>query len=239
MVRVGVLGAQGRMGKQVVHLIQTEFSSLCTLDAKPTRNESLEPLLSSEVVIDFSGPEALLALTQLALSNHTSLPGFIVGSTGLDAQGTEILKKLSEKTLVLKASNFSVGIFLVRKILEQYSPLLKKAGYTPTLLDIHHQHKKDAPSGTALSLQKAINPVHPDQVQTQCFRVGEVFGDHDVTFYGKDDAIKIAHTAQNRTLWARGAIQTALWLAEQKKSSKKITGILSMDHYFDALVKEN
>ena len=223
------------MGQQVEKLIKTEFSKSCIVSAAPSRNDSLEPLLKVDVVIDFSSAGAMASLARLALLQSSKVPAFVIGSTGWTDMELEVIKHLSHKTTALESSNFSTGIYTLRKILKDYSPFLKKLGYTPTLLEVHHEHKKDAPSGTALSLQKEIDPLHPGQIQTHSIRAGEVIGDHTVTFYGKGDRITVSHSAQDRSIFARGAIEVALWLAQSRESKELPTGLLNMDHYFNAL----
>lgn len=125
-----------------------------------------------------------------------------------------------------------MGVFAVSEILKQFSPQLKALGYTPVLVEAHHCHKKDAPSGTALSLQKAIDPMQPSQIQTHSIRAGEVIGEHSVTFYGAGDRITLHHSAQDRSIFARGAIEVALWMARCRHELDDSREILGIDQYF-------
>jgi dihydrodipicolinate reductase len=97
-------------------------------------------------------------------------------------------------------------------------------------VETHHRHKKDSPSGTAITLQRAISPDDPNQIQTHSIRAGEVIGEHTIGFYGRADKITLSHSAQDRSLFARGAIEVALWLA-QKNRQDSPQSILKMDHY--------
>jgi 4-hydroxy-tetrahydrodipicolinate reductase len=233
VIRLGLLGASGRMGQWVTRLVESEFASQATLGAKPGRGASPEALLEMDAVIDFSLPEAMLPLAQAAIGKKGgSLPAFVVGSTGWKTDGRDVLEKLAQRTPVILASNFSTGVLALQEILKSAAPLLEKLGYTPVILDTHHRHKKDAPSGTALSLQRAIAPSGPGNVQTHSIRAGEVIGDHEITFYGPGDHLTIGHFAQDRSIFARGAIDAALWLAAKRSDSKRPAGLIGMDAFF-------
>lgn len=233
MIRVGLLGASGRMGLWVSKLLQTEFAAKAQLAANPARGEALDSLLSTDVVIDFSQPAAMLALAEAALKHTGPLPAFVVGSTGWKIDERHKLEELAKKTPVLMASNFSTGVLALLDILKQASPLLEKLGYTPVITEAHHKHKKDAPSGTAISIQRAIAPAGPGNVQVHSVRAGEVIGDHEVTFYGPGDHITIGHFAQDRSIFARGAIDVALWLAGRRGNAA--AGLIGIDKYFEEI----
>jgi 4-hydroxy-tetrahydrodipicolinate reductase len=228
MIQIGVLGAQGRMGKLVCSLIQGEFSAKAGLKTQADRGANLDGLLDCDAVVDFSQPEAMLELAELALKRGPRLPAFVVGSTGWKPEQRARLEALAGKTPVLMSSNFSIGVLALLEILRSAAPLLEKLGYTPSIVETHHKHKKDAPSGTAISLQRAISPSGPGNVQTHSVRSGEIIGDHEVTFHGSADHITLGHFAQDRSIFARGAIEAALWLA-----GKPATGrITSVDSFF-------
>lgn len=235
MIRVGLLGANGRMGGWVTRLMASEFASRAQLIAAAGRNDRLEPLLDADVVIDFSLPEAMGALVELALGRGGELPAFVVGSTGWKAPERAALERLAARTPVLAASNFSTGVLALLDILKSASPLLAKLGYAPVVVETHHRHKKDAPSGTAISIQRAISPENPAGVQAHSVRAGEIIGDHEATFYGPGDHLTFGHFAQDRSIFARGAIETALWLSTQRG---RTGAILGMEQYFEELKKE-
>ncbi len=235
MIQLGLLGASGRMGKQVEKLLQTEFSKDAKLIAAPKRGESMDALLSCDAVIDFALPEAVTAFAKIAAPAGTKLPALIVGSTGWKLDTKKELEELSKKTPILMSSNFSIGVLALTEILRSAAPLLDRLGYQPVIVDTHHKHKKDSPSGTALSLQRAIAPAGPGNVQTHSIRQGEVIGDHEVTFYGTADHLTFGHFAQDRSIFARGAIQCALWLASQRGS---LTGFIGTENYFKFLKEQ-
>ena len=233
MIRVGLLGSQGRMGDWVTRLLASEFASTAQLIAAVGRKDRHEPLLDADVVIDFSLPEAMTRLVNLALARplDQKLPAFVVGSTGWKPEERTKLETHAARTPVLMASNFSTGVLALVDLLKNAAPLLAKLGYTPVIVEGHHRHKKDAPSGTAITLQRAISPEHPGQVQTHSVRAGEVIGDHEVTFYGPGDHLVMGHFAQDRSIFARGAIDVALWLSTQR--NKAPVGLIGIENFFE------
>ena len=234
MIKLGILGANGKMGREVAHLAQSGFSDKAQLVAEVSENQPLHPLLQMDAVIDFSAPAGMLALAELAIAAPASqsLPAFIVGSTGWKIDERRRLEELSQRAPVLVSSNFSIGVLALTEVLRMAAPLLEKLGYTPVISEIHHKHKKDSPSGTALSLQRAISPAGPGNVQTHSIRAGEIIGDHEVTFYSTADHIKIGHFAQDRSIFARGALEAALWLAGRRSNNPSAGKLIGMDVFF-------
>ncbi len=226
MKRIGLLGSGGRMGGMVVQALANDFADQATLVASCARGDSHEPLLATDVIIDFSTPEAALALMEAALPG--SLPPFVSGTTGWNTEQTSRLNQHARHHCLLLAANFATGVLALRHILRGAAPLLAGLGYTPVITETHHCHKKDAPSGTALALARDIDPKHPASVQTHSLRAGEVIGDHEARFYGTSDTLTIGHHSADRAIYARGAVSTALWLAGKPRTN----GLLDMDDFF-------
>ena len=232
VIKIGVLGAKGRMGKGVVQLLETEYVQKANVAARAGRGEPLDSLLETDVVIDFSLPVGMLALARAAANRQSPLPAFVIGSTGWKLDERRELEKLAERTPIFMSSNFSTGVMILQEILKTAAPLLERQGYTPIILETHHRHKKDAPSGTALSLQRSIAPAGPGNVQTQCIRAGEVIGDHEVTFYGAGDKLVLGHYAQDRSIFARGALDVAIWLAGRRTGPQPLRGLIGTETFF-------
>ncbi len=232
MIRLGLIGAKGRMGQQVKALLETpEFSERAKLVAEPGREEGWDALLSTDVVIDFALPEALAQAIPTLLSRPGSLPAFVIGSTGWTAEQKTQLEALARKTPVLQASNFSLGVQFLAKLLEREAPRLQALGYRASMTEVHHIHKKDAPSGTALSLRSAaLGPQAPshgtpnDPLPIESHRQGEVIGDHAVRFTGPADWLEFRHYATDRSLFARGALEVAIWLTQRRAPSPDVSG---------------
>ncbi len=231
MIKIGILGASGRMGKTVQELLKSSYLQQAELCAQASQGEALEPLLKSEAVIDFSAPAAAVELIKKALLS-APLPVFILGSTGWKIDDLREIENLSKKTAIVLSSNFSLGVMAFTEILKSGHGILEKLKYTPVILETHHRHKKDMPSGTAISLQRVISPMGPGNVQTHSVRAGEVVGEHEVRYYGANDQMIFSHSAKDRSIFARGAIEVALWLAEKKAKLPGLTGMLPLEQFF-------
>lgn len=234
-LRMGLLGSTGRMGKEVRLLLETDYASQIQLVGAPGRLDPTASLFHCDVVLDFALPDACIEVVRALIAHPKGdpIPALVVGSTGWTKEGEKLLQELATRTPVLKATNFSIGVLALGRILREYGGLLKDLGYTPVLVEAHHRHKKDAPSGTAMTLRSCIDPNHPESIQTHAIRAGEVIGDHEVTFHGPADKLVMGHFAQNRTLFARGALEAVLWLGELRKSGAS-GRVLSMEDWFSA-----
>jgi 4-hydroxy-tetrahydrodipicolinate reductase len=228
---LGVLGCEGRMGKRVIELAASEFASQAELKALVGRAHSTEVLLDCDVVIDFSNPEAVMNLSS-KITIAKKGPALIVASTGWKLDQRKILEDAAQIVPVVMSSNFSLGVLAFLEILKSAAPLLDSLGYLPVITETHHRHKKDSPSGTALSIQRVISPSGPGGVQTHSVRAGEVIGDHQVSYYGTSDILRFEHTAANRDIFARGAIQAALWLARKRQADSYFHGMIPVDVFF-------
>lgn len=235
LTRIGLLGSRGRMGTRVSHLLHTDYTKVAQLSAHANHDSQIEALLNTDVVIDFSSPSGMAQLAREALASTQPLPAFVVGSTGWKPTEYEALELLAAKAPVLVSFNFSTGVLLLADILRSASPLFKQLGYTPVIVETHHRHKKDAPSGTAFLLQRSVDPEYPQQIQTHSIRAGEVIGDHSVNFYGAADSITLSHHAMDRAIFARGAIDVALWLANKYTKNRALKGFIGIDAFFDDL----
>ena len=235
--KIGLLGSTGRMGKWVRQLIENQYQQKAELVATPGTDEPFHDLLKSEVVIDFSSPAAVLKFLELTHATRGEPPALIVGSTGWRPEERLQLQSLAARTPVLISSNFSTGVLILNEVLRRASPLLLRMGYEPVIVESHHKHKKDQPSGTAISLQQMISPREPKRVQTHSIRMGETIGDHEVTFYGVADTISISHSAQDRSIFARGALDVALWLAQRRSGPRAIREVIGMERYFEDLIE--
>lgn len=225
---VGLYGATGKMGLKISELIARDFSESTRLVAAIGSNDAMDALADADVVIDFSLPEGTQRLIAWLQAREGRPPALVCGTTGLDDATHADLDVLSQKTRVLHSNNFSAGVAALTAVLEYAAPMLRRLDYTPVLTEAHHRGKKDAPSGTAKTLRDALEPHFSDGIAVHSIRAGEVIGKHDVTFYGGDDEIVIGHEAKDRRLFARGAIDAAVWLYQQTARSGRFT----MQSYF-------
>ena len=223
-VTLGVLGASGRMGQAVISVVDDRFHDRALVAAKvSTSSGSLDDFGDVDVVIDVSLPGGTSAVAGW-IDNAPRKPILVSGTTGLDERMLARLSSVAQATIILHSSNFSPGVAAMRSILRYATPLLSKLGYVPAITESHHRHKVDAPSGTARDMLKIVG----DEVKVSSIREGEIIGRHEIGFRGQDDDITLIHDAKDRSLFARGAVDAAIWLA---KSAPVKAGLLSMDDY--------
>lgn len=208
-LRIALAGASGRMGQEIQALAEKHFVIQAKLDAgaKWSKVSAQE----TDVVIDFSTPEGLAEALAWALAEKKPL---VSGTTGLPADLISKMKKASAKIPILYSGNMSLGIAALSAML----PCLRMlADWDFQIEEAHHSRKKDKPSGTALLLQRELEksvgrPLPPPNA----VRGGGIPGIHQVWAMGEDEVITLQHTAFNRKVFARGALNAARWLFDKK-----------------------
>ena len=217
-MKIGIIGISGRMGKEVVNLLDP--SEACGGVSRKNSDSEIENIIkSSSVVIDFSSPES--ALKAARFCGKYRVP-FVTGTTGFSEKDFEQLKTLSADTAILHSGNFSIGIALMARLIGESEEILKD--FDISIIDRHHNKKKDQPSGTALLLAAQLKKTP----QIVSLRVGGIPGDHICGFTSDDEELIISHRAFNRKIFADGAIKCARWLISQK------SGFYSLKDYLDA-----
>lgn len=244
MINVGVFGATGRVGRLVVDNLEED--NTVKLGAVYVRKELDFPLPpsalvtndyhaflnDSDVIIDFSLPDALEQLLQSALEGYSK--PIVVGTTGLNQHQKNLLEEAAQKMPILYASNMSMGVAILNKMVA----LVAKAvpDFDAEIVEMHHNKKKDAPSGTALTLAETLAQARDlvleetrvsgrngnigersaDEIAVMSLRGGDIVGRHTVGFYSEGEFLELNHTATNRNTFAKGAIRAAKWLVEQE-----------------------
>lgn len=224
-VRIAVMGASGRMGREVCELV-TEHKSL-ELAAQISRSQG--PLFSlSEVsedtidgVIDFSLPEAFTSTLEWCRVHKKFL---VSGTTGLNDSQRKLVDDAAADIPILWAPNMSLGIAFVNALLKSFAQL---SDFDLQIEEAHHRHKKDAPSGTALLLQKTLEtavgrPLPPPL----SIRGGGIFGLHKIMAMSEEEVISLEHMALNRSVFARGAVTAAAWLSQQQPGRFEMIDVL-------------
>jgi 4-hydroxy-tetrahydrodipicolinate reductase len=253
VMKIGIVGCAGRMGqmliKEVINNPNTHLFSSTEAPNNPAigrdpgllvggdptgltiTDDATELFSISDAVIDFTAPEITLMHAQLAADTHTAL---IVGTTGFQPDQQAKLQAFSSKTFIFQAANFSVGINLLIGLSEQVGALLGNE-YDAEILEMHHKHKVDAPSGTALALGNAVatgrgvklsdvtEPVRLGIIGARklggigfaALRGGAVIGDHTVMFTADGERIELTHKASERSIYSAGAVRAALWSQTQ------------------------
>lgn len=242
MVNIGIYGASGRMGKELIACLDEEknLHLACSFD----RGGDLQTLFQNcDIIIDFSSPFGTKTLLEYA---RTSPKALIIGTTGLDEELFSLMQRTSETMSVFYASNMSLGIAVLTHLSKLAATMLK--GFDIEIFEMHHRHKKDAPSGTATSLAKAVaearnldlNKVRvsgrdgfigersKDEIAVMSLRGGDIVGKHSVGFYENGEFIELHHTATSRATFAKGALKIATWLVKQKKGLYGINDFLGI-----------
>lgn len=232
MIRTAVWGAQGRMGALITGLIENEKPRRFELIAAIDRSLPPQKILDAEVVIDFSTPSGIEELLTFLESAKVPLPLLVSGTTGLTARLNEKLQQISKRTPVLHSANFSLGVHILCEATSHIARLAAKAGYQATLVEHHHKHKKDAPSGTALMMCQGVEKGGLPVSQTVSLRSGEVVGEHELRLDGAFDQIRFAHEARDRSVFASGALEASRWLVTKRRASQNLSGFFEIKDFF-------
>lgn len=236
MIRIGIAGATGRMGRAMISALK-DYPQLRLEKAFVSEKDSLNgqrlnesvvyetvsdhSLKSIDVFIDFTEPEATMRFLPLLREFRCSA---VIGTTGFSAEQKEAIQKCSESIAILFAPNTSIGVNVLISLLEQATQLLPKT-FTPHILEVHHHDKKDAPSGTAKQLSETIKTIR-DDVKIESIRGGDVVGEHTILFLGEGERLELTHRATSRIIFARGALTAAQWLASQKPGLYSMKDVL-------------
>lgn len=201
-----------------------------------------ELFAASDAIIDFSVPAATLVHARLAEQTGKAL---IVGTTGLGAEHDAAIAAAAKKAVIVRAANFSIGVNLALGLARRAAEVLG-ADYDIEILEMHHRHKVDAPSGTALALGEAVADGRRVSLADKAVRArdghtgarkkgdigfatlrgGDVIGDHTVIFAGEGERIEIGHKASSRAVFAQGAVRAALWTRGQKPGLYSMSDVL-------------
>ena len=231
---IALSGASGRMGQAVQSLIKRKNSGFTLVEKWPqTKNLLLKPKEINQALdqwnaqaiqglLDFSDPAVFSLVLRWCVKNQKA---FVSGTTALNSAQKHSLKTAGQKIPVFYEENMSWGIFQIKKWLES----LSKAPYDIILTDIHHKHKKDRPSGTALKLKKHLPPWAKKKLTIRSQRVGDVFGTHQIVFKGKEEWVSMEHKALSRKLFASGGLRALKWLVKQAPGLYSFEDIYMMD----------
>ncbi len=231
-IRIAIVGVSGRMGQEI-YALANETKKFVVVSGVGTSEAELEPphyvkKISDldpkkvDVVIDFSQPALMSDVTEWCSRNKISL---VSGTTGLSSAEEKALRAASKNTAVLWAANMSMGVTLVSEMLRI---LAKYENAEFQIEELHHKRKKDSPSGTALFLQKVLQGERKEKLQAPLsIRGGGIFGIHRIWAMAEEETITIEHTAMNRKVFARGALQAAEWLVAQKPGLYRMANVFA------------
>ncbi len=265
-MRLAVIGAAGRMGRTLVHTIHeaegcrvaggtertgSEFigqdvgplAGLPELGVSIT-DDPLELFTQIEGIIDFSTPAATLEHAELAAQARIV---HVIGTTGMTEDDEKKLKAASRHSRVVKAGNMSLGVNLLTALVRKVAAALDE-DFDIEVVEMHHKHKVDAPSGTALMLGEAAAQGRGTNLKDKAVRSrdgitgarnagdigfaalrgGSVVGEHSVIFAGNSERIELTHKAESRTLFANGAVKAALWAMDKKPGYYSMMDVLGL-----------
>ncbi|PID47457.1 MAG: 4-hydroxy-tetrahydrodipicolinate reductase [Proteobacteria bacterium] len=255
MLKVGIHGSTGRMGQMIVENLQNDSDAkveiLHAIEDFPyplredfaVTSDTEELLKKSDVVIDFTIAKGTEALLEVALENPKPL---VIGTTGLSPHQQNLLKEAAKNMPILYSTNMSLGVAVLNKLVALASKSLRD--FDIEIVEQHHRYKKDAPSGTAMTLGEyaanargldlekvrvsgrngLIGERSKDEIAIMAIRGGDVVGRHTAGFYNDGEFIELNHTATSRATFAKGAIKAAKWVANQESGLYHISDCLGL-----------
>ena len=242
-IRLLVTGCMGRMGQQIIKSVKSDknFRLVALTEEKKVNNKingikisqnTIDVFKKTSLIIDFTIPKCTFEILKIASKLKKRV---VIGTTGFNKKQENLIKIYAKKIPILKAGNMSLGINLLMYLTEIASASLNDSFLTK-ISEIHHKHKKDYPSGTALMLGKGIaigknknfynlmgkkyfnNKKFPysKKINFNSIRKGEIIGEHEVKFSSGKEIIKLNHEAFDRALYSEGALSAAKWLMTKK-----------------------
>ena len=253
-INLAITGCMGRMGQQLIKsanrdkntklvaLTENRLIKRKICGVKPELNTE-KALSKANVIIDFTIPKCTFEVLKIASKLKKKV---VIGTTGFTKKEENLIKNFSKKIPILKAGNMSLGINLLMYLTEITSASLGN-NYLSKVFEVHHKHKKDHPSGTALMLGKGIavgknkdfykmmgkkyfnkkNFPYGNKINFNSIRKGEIIGEHEVTFSSGKEIITLNHEAFDRALYSEGAITAAKWLINKKPGLYSMRNLLN------------
>ena len=232
MIKLAVSGCLGRMGQRITALAQEDryfqISALLENLNHPqfltkingmSIADSTDALKGSDVLIEFTTPEATLEHLAACVKHKVAM---VIGTTACTPDQAKKIKAAAKKIPIVFSSNMSIGVNILFKLTEMLAKTAPDS-YTVRMVEAHHIHKKDAPSGTAKTLANVVETNSAHKVtDIQSIREGEIVGDHKIIFESAEDIIILDHHAKSRDIFAKGALVAAKFI------SKKTSGLFSM-----------
>ncbi len=238
MIKLAVSGACGKMGVRIIELAASDnnLEVVVALERKdhPEVNNSIrgikvsgnpEDVKDVDCLIEFTNPEATMEHLEYLLKHRKA---GVVGTTGLSSPQFEKIKEASKNIPIVFSPNMSIGVNLLFKLVKEAASKLS-SGYKVSIVEAHHVHKKDSPSGTAKHLSEIVKEARGVEItDTECYpnghtpvsiksiREGKIVGEHKITFDSLVDTIELSHCAKTRDIFAQGALEAAKWVAGKR-----------------------
>ena len=223
LVRVLLIGAAGRMGQTVLNLAQNDRQ--IEIPAQCDLGDSIEPAMKDcDVAIDFSEADSIDEICRAASRHGKPL---VVGTTGHSQHQRKTIETTAHSVPIVLASNFSVGVSVLFWLTQKAAEFLG-ADFNPEIVETHHTMKKDAPSGTAKTLAEILKQVRNSEIPIQSIREGDVVGEHTVIFKGRRESLELTHRAENREIFAGGALRAAKWIINKPPGLYSMQNVLGL-----------
>lgn len=263
MLKIGILGATGRMGKALIEVVlenpQTELSAAWEVESLGMNDVNAGSLVgmnsnvvidsdlakaveNSDVLIDFTRPQGTMEFLPEVLKRKKKM---VIGTTGFDDNQLGKIREASKNIAIVHAPNFSVGVNLLLELLKKATKVLGET-YDIEIVEAHHKHKVDAPSGTALRMGEVIaKEMGKDLKDVAVYerfgntgerksgtigfatvRAGDIVGDHTAMFATEGERVEITHKASSRRTFAGGAVRAALWLDSKQSGLYDMSDVL-------------
>jgi 4-hydroxy-tetrahydrodipicolinate reductase len=252
-IRIAIAGALGRMGHQMADAVLADPRLALTArfhrpgsvgEGLVSRNEAVA---MADVVIDFTTPAASAELARFCANRGG--PALVIGSTGFDATELATVAEAAKTIPIVRSGSFSLGLNMLVGLVEQAARALDSEDWDAEIFEVHHRHKIDAPSGTALMLGQAIAGGRGVDLDTVAKRVrdgvtgarpngeigfavtrgGSIIGEHSVSFCAEGEIVTLSHAAGDRIMFARGAIAAALWVAGRLPGEYGMRDVLGLN----------
>jgi 4-hydroxy-tetrahydrodipicolinate reductase len=215
-----ISGASGRLGSAILRLATAD--PLCVVSQLDTRKKP-QQLPDCDVVVDVSHPEVTAWLLGTCLRQKIPL---LIGTTGLSSQMVDQVEEVSKLIPIAHVSNFSLGALVLERLAIEASRWLK--GYEITIREHHHVGKRDAPSGTAISLRSAIQAAGGTVIDVESHRQGDIVGVHEASWRNEAELVTLGHEVFDRDVFARGALTAAQGLSMKKPGRYSLADLIDL-----------
>ncbi len=264
-IKIGVIGALGRMGRANIIAVNDKPSTILVsaIEKKdcqdmgedagnlcgvgnlnvPITSDMDNGIKLADVMIDFSSPNSTMEALEI---NKKYCRGFVIGTTGFNEGELNKIKEYSSNFPIVFSPNFSIGVNLLFKLVESASTILNiDMGYDLEIIEAHHRHKKDAPSGTALKLLEIAaknskrseeNAIYgrkgftgerkPEDIGVSVIRAGDIVGEHTVMYSTEGERVEITHKAQSRQAFSKGALMSAEFISDKSNGYYSMLDVL-------------
>ena len=238
MIKLGICGIAGKMGRRIADLAEkdkeVQIASGLEADSSPVvgkeeygvsvTSDPEQALKGIDCLIDFTLPEATLEHVNVCKNSGTPM---VIGTTGLDAEGEKAIEEAAKTIPIVFSPNMAIGVNLLFNLVREGARVLGK-DFQIKVDETHHVHKKDSPSGTAKMIARIIKEASGVEAPVEAFREGEVIGNHGILFEGEYEKLEIRHDAKSRDVFAAGAIEAAKFVAKKEPGLYSMADVLGL-----------